>query len=145
QLVPLGTLRNSSHRPTPLSEVRSSTQSTIVMPACLASSIGPSLPSSSPGRAGGAFSAAGSGGAGSFGSLGTARSRLQFPLGRPGWVQVLPDGVQGLGRVARGGAAQLAVEREARADLDVFAHHARVEAVQRPYRRPAHAAAEYVV
>ena len=40
---------------------------------------------------------------------------------------------------------ELAVDAEARAHFDVFARHARVEAVERTHRRPAHAAAEQVV
>src|SRR5439155_669783 len=64
---------------------------------------------------------------------------------RPRRVQVLADAVQRLGGITGGEAAQLAVHAEARAHLHIFAHHPRVEAVQRAHRRAAHAAPEQAV
>lgn len=63
---PFGTLRNSSQRMPPDSEVRSSIQSTTVMPASAATSSGEDFGFAVPGRVGFGRSARGRGGAGSF-------------------------------------------------------------------------------
>src|SRR4029079_377576 len=52
-------------------------------------------------------------------------------------VEVGADAVERLARVARREALELAVDRVARADLDLAVARARVEAVRRADRRPA--------
>jgi len=62
-------LRNIIQRAAPLSEVRSSTQSTTATAPLCAWSAGVAVPLPVPGRGGGVFRGAGSGGAGSFGKV----------------------------------------------------------------------------
>src|SRR4029077_20650331 len=64
---------------------------------------------------------------------------------RPRGVQVRPNAVQRLTRVPRAEPLELAIEAVARTHLDLTVAHARVEAVERPRRRAADAAAEQVV
>src|SRR5215213_8685939 len=72
-------------------------------------------------------------GAGPSGAAGWAASRC-----RPPRIQVLPEPVEVVGRVARvWEALQLRVEREALADLDPPPGHARIEPVERAHRRAA--------
>src|SRR5919197_5049487 len=116
-----------------------------VMPASLATSERFTGPLPCPGRFGAGVSFFGTGGAGNF-SLGMARSRSgELAHGGARGVQVLADAVEGLARVAGREALELAVDREARPDLELAAADAGVEAVERADGRAAvHLAAEVV-
>src|SRR5215207_5106970 len=110
------------------------------MPASLAWSIGLTR-SPSPGRLGLGCRAVGRGGRGSFmGDL------VHLGRGEPARVEILADAVEVLRRIAVGReAAELAVDRVPRADLDLTVVDAGVEAVERADRRAARDLAVEVV
>src|SRR4051812_1095231 len=115
----------------PESDVRSTTQSTALMPASLAASTGLNG-SASPGRGVLGLRAAGSGGAGSFMSVAQLRG------GEAPRVEVLADPVEVLARIAVAREPlELAVDGGARAHLDLAVADAGVEVVERPHRRTA--------
>src|SRR4051794_35496967 len=127
QFVPFGTLRNMTHRRPPDSEVRSSTQSTALMPPSLTCSSGLTF-SACPGRGGEAWKRLGTGGAGNLMELFLRRREAAG-------VEVLAQAVQRLARVAVAGEAlELRVHGVARADLHEAVALARVEVVERPHR-----------
>ena len=115
--------------------MRSSTQSTAVIPASLAWSSGPGLRFVAPGCGGRGLSV-GERGLREL-ELGHGLRALELALRGPRRVQVLADAVEVLARVAGREALELGVDAEARADLDRAVAHARVEAVERADRRAA--------
>src|SRR4051794_11234412 len=104
-----------TQRAGPDSDVRSSIQSTVAIPASFTCSTGLTR-SASPGRLGFGRSAAGRGGSGSF----MVVYLVHLGRGEPARVEVLADAVEVLRGIAIGReAAELAVDRVARADLDL--------------------------
>src|SRR6185437_9580038 len=69
--------------------------------------------------------------------LGHRLGPRQLPDRGPRRVQVLPDAVQRLGRVARREALELLVDRVARAEPELVAPHLGVEAIEGAHRRAA--------
>ena len=124
--------------------MRSSTQSTAVMPASLAAveRLG-AVGSARRGAAGAGLSAVGSGGVGSL-------SLASGPRDASARRDATGRGTGRCRRAARPGsrgreALELGVDAEARADLDARRRDARVEAVERAHRRAAVALAVEVV